>query len=437
MSDDQIQPDGVPEQPVESQDQGTGPSADENPLAEDIGTHALGEAVRVAFVVMLLMLVALLTVYAYKCVFTVQQHEVKVKLRFGKPLAVKMKGTDKKSCVMAPGSGYHFRWPFEEVVSIATTEQSLDLDKVFMAYRRKLTAIEEQQIRESGRKLHEMAQELSVKTDGFLITGDVNIVHLQLKVRYRVSSGDSAGVRDYAFRFRSPETLLERFAMASAIETVGSWNVMDILRKHRRTEGGRQIRLQDEIKSCIVRKSRAFREANSISVGIDVMDVELTDPKVPASVGGAFKKAQLANDQKGRLETEAHKFARAIKESAVAEADRVVKDARSYATRLLEAAKADKEMLKRLREAYDESPQVAAMLRDRHYHRMVTAIFAPSEDSFVLHREAPGSAQELRLRLSPVSKRVKNKVEELRRSKEAEQAELVKDRARVAGRPVD
>jgi regulator of protease activity HflC (stomatin/prohibitin superfamily) len=385
------------------------------PVPEDIGTHALGEAVKVAFIIMVVVLIALAVFYVGKSTFTVQTNEVAIKLRFGRP--VKVGG----SYVIRSDSGYHFCWPFEEKVKIKTNDQTLAVDTEFMAKKRELSELEKQALTEAGKKLLDRVKELDLRTDGFLMTGDANIVHLKVLVYYNVRQDSEKSVLDHAFALQSPEGLLRRFAVQSTIETVGSWDVYSALLNSREDPQMGKVLLKDEIADAIKRKLRGF-EKSGISAGIEIVGVELVGPSVPQEVKGAFEYAQLANERRGQYIQEAYKEARSITERARADAERFINEAQSYRTRLVEAAKADANMLLSLKGAYgDGSTEEARILRAKHYQRMVQEIFGPSRDTFVIHRAASGSSQELRLMFSPVSSRLKSQLQQLREERANEQ----------------
>ncbi len=415
MSDDWTEPESAgeeesPQAPPEDGEQVGQPNDAEDDATADIGTRAISEAACVAFVIMLVAMAGLVGFYVYQRLFWVQLNEVNIKLRFGRP--VKVDG----SYVIEPGSGYHFLWPGEEVVRVSTKEEPLELNMEFMPFRRARTEREMELMAEQGISASE--RPVDVKTDGFLITGDANIVHLRLKVRY-AAGGEDDDLLDYAFGFigpdpepgeprKDPEWLLRRFTVQSTIETIGSWTIEDVRQKYRRTPGGATIALQQEIHNRITAELDAYRRANSKSLGIKVAGVELTlGPVVPPVVQAAFDAARDAQAQMAQRIHEADNEEQQILTRARSSASRIVRAAESYATRLVNTAKADAEMVQTLGEAYGKSPEAASILRSTRYNRMIVELFAASEDPYVL-----GPGQTLEIQLSPVARTVKNRLKE-------------------------
>ncbi len=428
MSDDWTEPESAGEEessqasPEDGEQVGQ-PAAAEDDAAADIGTRALSEAARVAFVIMLGAMAALVGVYLYQRLFWVQLNEVNIKLRFGRP--VKVDG----SYIMDPGSGYHFLWPGEEVVPVPTNELPLEINTEFMPLRRARTEREERLMAEQGISPRE--RPVDVKRDGFLITGDANIVHLRMKVRYAVG-GEDTDLLDYAFGFRgpdpepgeeredTPEGLLERFAVQSAIETVGSWTIEDVRQKYRKTPGGATIHLQQEIHGRITAELDAYRRANGRSLGIRIEGVELTAPRVPPIVQPAFDAARDAQAQMAQRIHEADNEEQQILARARRRAGRIIRVAEGYATQLVNTAKADAEMLQTLSEAYGESPEAARILRSTHYHRMIAELFAASEDTHVFFAEPEGANHALQIQFSPVAQTIKSRLMEAQQQLEAQ-----------------
>jgi len=387
--------------------------------AEDVGHRALKEAMRAAFLIMLCMMGLLVVVYLYQSYFTVAPNEVKIKLRFGKPVKAG------ESYVIESG-GRGFCLPFEELITIPTDEQTLDLSREFLAGRRAQTEQEKKALEDAGRRVEDSG--LNLKTDGYLITGDANILHMGMKVRYRASK-DPEGALDYAFYFRQPaqkegettvqegpKDLLTRYAIEGAVKTLGSWEVTDALSRHRQEPEGPPVSLEQQISDQITARIKEFKQRNGHSMGIEIAGVELTGPRVPGAVQASFERAQQARSQKGRLVEDANTEAIKMKKGAEAVANSTLNDARAYGRRVVEGAKADADMLRRLREAYADSPDVALILRERHYKRVIQEILQPAQDSFIIHRGNVGSkTQEIRLMIKPLPRQVKNLILERRK----------------------
>jgi regulator of protease activity HflC (stomatin/prohibitin superfamily) len=372
----------------------------------DIGSLALADAFRKSFWFLVAALILFLAVYVLQGIFTVPPDRVKIKLAFGRPVKVG------DSYIIRAESGYHICWPWEEVITIPITEHMLVLDKEFWFNPK--TASKEP----AGEGPE--APGLNVKEDGYAITGDVNVVHLKLRVRYHVEQSEQ-GIMNYAFCVRDktaekkgenepepPPPLLTRLFISSVVEVVGSWSVMDVFRKTRVVPGdsegevGTVVFFDEEIARELRKKLEEFKRDNHYSAGIEIRSVELIeDPLMPRRVRAAWDEAQKAESERDKMVTEAHERSTRIKAEAEGRRAEVLAQARAYKDRLEVVARADAANLEKLMEAYDTSPAMASILRERHYQRVMEELLGQARDSFVLHRQAKDGRREIRFMLAP------------------------------------
>ena len=342
---------------------------------DEIGSKALSDALKVSFAFLKIAMIVLVVIYLGSGFFYVKPGEAKVKVRFGKP--VKVAG----SYVMRPGSGWHLRWPWEDMAVVPTTEQTIELDKEFW-YR----ALPEGQTLPPRR--------LDVRWDGYLITGDVNIVHLQLKARCRTRSDDE-GVMDYVFAVQEPAEVLKRYIIEAVIQTVGRTGVMDVF-----TE--KKALIREDIERTVRDKLTQFEQDNGFSVGMELTSIEFaTDPTMALTVKDAFDAAMQAQSEMNQLVREAEKGSRSIAEEAKGTQAQIVAKAMAYKRRLETVAKADADTLMKLRQPYEQSDDIRMILRDRFYYRIVEELLGQGEESFILHASPEGTAHELRILIAP------------------------------------
>jgi len=411
MSEERI--DAQPEPEVEAQGQGP-----EQASGRDPGSEALAHALRLSFLGLKVAMVVLAGVYLASGFFYAHPNEVVIKLSFGKPVKVNRGAGRGKGYVIDSQSGYHYKWPWQEVVRIPLGEQVLTIADDFWP----------------GESLPGRPKKsLDVKKDGYLLTGDVNLIHMQLLVKYRARS-DEQGALDYAFRFYRQEdpkeeqgdallALLRRMAVESTIETVACWGVLDVRSKTRTREKGPAVGLISEIENRVRRRMRAFEERNGFSLGVELTSVEpLGDPAVPAAVKPAFDRWQQAQSEKQALIDDAKRQAASIVQEAQGKRATILAQAESYRTRLIATAKADAGMLRDLLPAYRQSAAMAQILRDWHYARTVEELLGQAEGSFVLHRPVEGGSSELRIMLNrPLKKAATERQEQGEREGEGRQ----------------
>ncbi len=376
---------------------------------EDVGARALSEALRVSFLFLKIAMAAVIALYLIQRFFYVGRDEIAIKLSFGRPVMVNRGAGRGKGYVIDAESGLNYCWPWEEVVRVPLYEQTLDIDKDFWFG----WTVAPEDLPKGLTRRPQAEQALDIRTSGYLITGDVNIIHLQLRARY-AARDDDQGALDYAFRFTQPDQtagpteptgpkeLLKKFAVEATIETVASWPVLDVRGKRRTTLGpdgrpGPEKNLFDEIQERVRQKLQQFEAANGFCAGIRLPSIEpIVDPRVPDRVAEAFDIAQQAESEKDKFISEARKEAESIVRAAEGRKAETLAEAQAYKNRLMAVVQADLDMLDKLAQVYDE-PDKAAILRDWHYQRMVEELLGQAEGSFVLHRPSDDSRTEVRL----------------------------------------
>ncbi|MCK4283736.1 MAG: hypothetical protein KAX44_05415 [Candidatus Brocadiae bacterium] len=387
---DEPEPEVGAGQPIEEPQE---PEVESQP--EEAAGRALSQALKVSFTFLKLAMIALVGAYLVSGIFYVQPQEVRFKLRFGR--VVPAKGEK----VLRPGTGLYLRWPWEEVVTLPTDEQALRLDSEFWT-------IWPAESRAPGQQ----KGTLDVHQDGFLITGDKNIVHMKVLARYQLRS-DARGVVAYRFGVEEPEAVLRRALMAATTNVVGSMAVMDVITN--------RVKLATRIEENLKARLAGFEKNAGIPLGLKVIRVEPVEtdegknPTEPFAVAEAFYDAQNAASVRDLL-----------KQEGVAEADRIVSQARAEAAdieaaaladrvRLVRAAQADAETMKKLLPIYNVSASVANILRENRYERAIEAVLRDSPGAFILRHPPGGTTQELRLMMgrTPVVKPAQERLEQM------------------------
>ena len=208
----------------------------------DAANKSLADALALSFLVLRWVFVLLLVVFLFSGVFTVSQNEVAIRTSFGRIV-----GTEGSEVLTADGGPY-FRWPrpIGEVIKVPTAERTVELyDDFVFAIRNRA---------DESKRLSELTAgaTLDPAVDGFLVTGDRNIVHARYEVRYVVQPGDAADfVRNAAgpldpagfdtladnpeLLFERPEALIRRAVKEAIVADVASLDIDSFLRNARAT----------------------------------------------------------------------------------------------------------------------------------------------------------------------------------------------------------
>src|SRR6266487_2358510 len=152
---------------------GPGQPASPGPEAiEDARTQALADALHSSFAIVKVLMIGLVVVFLFSGFFKVGPQEKAIILRFGMPVG----GGDGK--LFEPGAHWAFPAPIDEVVKIPVGQvQQVDSTVGWYA----TTAANEA----TGAR-PPASESLNPVRDGYLLTGDVNIIHARATLRYRI-----------------------------------------------------------------------------------------------------------------------------------------------------------------------------------------------------------------------------------------------------------
>lgn len=192
----------------------------------DAANRSLAEALRVSFGLLKVIMFVLVVLFAFSGLFKLEANELAVKLRFGRVV------TDQYGdpIVYHPGS-LRGSWPepIERVIKVPTTVRSVSIRDAFWFDTR--GSIEAPDIEQSYRR-----ERLEPGIDGYLLTGDTNIVHARLIVGYKINdpvrfvknvsaSGDSQEMLGRA------EQWVRLATEQAAVKVVAGMSVDDFLRR--------------------------------------------------------------------------------------------------------------------------------------------------------------------------------------------------------------
>ncbi len=353
--------------------------------AADPAQRALAEALRLSFGILRLLLVGLVIAYGFSGLFSVGSNEVALRLRFGDYV-----GSPGEQ-VLERGTYLAAPFPIEQVITIDTRPQSLELDRDFWyetgLAERGRTAAERRRFRSGP---------LDPTRDGSLITADLNIVHARWTVTYRVADPVA-----YLTNVGDPELArdLVRCTVAQGIvHAVARLPADDLLR----------AAINRDAAAAIARERLA-----AMATGLTVDQLALEEVAVPASVADSFEavtsaetgraqqivaaerqRAKILGETAGeaspRLLALIDAFERATAAGLVSEAAALEREietaidelrvdalpiggevaglinaAKTHRARVVEQVRADREAFTRLLPEYDRHPRlVQAMLRE-------------------------------------------------------------------------
>lgn len=266
--------------------------------------------------IILLVVVAVLGLWLFKAVYTVQPDQLAVQLLFGKP----------EKAVAGPGLHFHW-WPVE------TYEKA---------------QIAEKQINIGGNGARG-------SSEGLMLSGDQNIVDVQFSLLYRVSDPKS-----YLFDVQNPDEMVRQVAESAMREIVGRRPAQDVFRDDRAgiAKDVRKI-VQDTL--------------NEYGAGIDVTAVSIEDAAPPREVADAFDEVQRAEQDEDRFVQEANKYANKELGQARGEAAQIREDAAAYKNRVVQEADGEAQRFLSVYNAYAKAP---AITRKRIYLETMESVLS-------------------------------------------------------------
>ena len=277
-----------------------------------------------------LVAVALVGLWMFKAVYTVQPDERGVELRFGKP----------KEELSMPGLHFHW-WPIETVEIAKIQERQMTIG--------------------SATRTSPQA--------GLMLSGDQNIVDVTFAILYSVV--DPA---NYLFNVANPDEVLRQMAESAMREVVGRRPAQDVFRDDRQ---GIATDVKDIVQAAL----------DDYKAGIAINTVSVEDAAPPRPVADAFDEVQRAEQDEDRFIEEANQYANQklgaargeaaqIREAAAAYKDRVVKEAQGEAQRFISV--------------YDEYKKAPEVTRKRLFLETMESVLKDSSKVIIEQKGGQG-----------------------------------------------
>jgi membrane protease subunit HflK len=285
------------------------------PEPEDAATAALEDAVGLALRVLQVVMLILAALFVVSGVFVVGPSEVGFVRRLGR-----LDPTPR-----APGA--HLGWPvLDEVERVDTGATSRRVVETFDLRRTAKDLASGTAEREGG---------IDPRREGYLVTGDANLVHATLAVQTRIDA-PARTLRAFADPGAAVEVLLER----AVVQAAAGRPVDDLL-------GAAKSDVLAEVQAVLARSlARVSLQGDPAGepagAGVVVVGVELQgNPAPPPQVRAAFEGVDGAAQALDRLRSEALAAASRIRGDAVAQEARVRSEGRTRAAALRAEAGAD------------------------------------------------------------------------------------------------
>lgn len=327
------------------------------------GNQALTDALALSFRLLrgLMLLIAL--AYLGSGVFVVHQHERAIVLLFGRVAGL---GADR---VKVPG--LHWTWPrpFSEVIKLPT-ERVQTLSTASFWYGREAEFQDD-----AG-----TPPTLRPDRDGYLLTGDANLLHSRWAARYTVESPLA-----YAFGFAQFEDVL-RSELDRAVVRVSARFAVD-----------RALRTDLEAYRGAVENELRER-ARALDLGIRIHGVDMLGITPPRQVAAAFDGVTQSAQERAQQISDARAYAVRTVNEAHGEAARRRSEGESARQARIAEVQAQADAFEKIYPQWLLNPDLVArtLLQDG-----VRRALAHVEQKYVVHSRPGAEGQEIRLQLGP------------------------------------
>ncbi len=195
------------------------------------------------------------------------------------------------------------------------------------------------------------------QSEGFMLTQDENVVHVELDVQYRV-----VNPRDYLYAVENADRSLAQATDSALRYVVGHTTMDEVLTVGREVVRSRTLELLETM-------------IQPYQLGIRVVDVNLLPARPPEPVKDAFDDAISAQEDEQRYIREAEAYAREREPLARGQVRRVQQDAQAYREQTILKAQGEVARFEQLLPQYKAAPVVT---RERLYIETLEKIYANS-----------------------------------------------------------
>ncbi len=202
-----------------------------------------------------------------------------------------------------------------------------------------------------------------------MLTGDLNAVTVEWQVQYRIIDPVA-----FLFKVRNTEETFRDMSEAVVREVVGDRTINEVI-----TVGRGEVR--------IAAKQALQELANLYETGIQVDDILLQAVTPPNPVKPAFNQVNEAEQEKGKLETQAQSEYNKVVPRARGEAEQTILAAEGYALKRVNEAEGDAARFVALYEEYRKAPEVT---RKRIYLETVREILPKVGRKIVVDEQVRG-----------------------------------------------
>ena len=291
--------------------------------------------------------VAVVVLWLLSGIYFVGQQEQGIIRRFGKYIET-----------TGPGPHYKIPWPVDKVDKPKVEE----IRSIEIGFRTL-----------SPGTANSPARYIQVSEESIMLTGDENIVDLDVIVQYRISDAES-----YLFKVRNPDLTVKNAAEAAIRSVIGKNTIDDALTDNKTA-----------IQNDALRELQAI--VDDYEVGFYIVAVNLQDVQPPEEVADSFRDVARAIQDKNRLINEAQGYRNDVIPRSRGEAEQQIRQAEGYLEERIARAEGDADRFLAILAEYNTSKDVT---KKRMYLETMEAIL-PGMEKFIIQSNNGGGVLNL------------------------------------------
>ncbi len=330
----------------------------------DPASQSLAEALNLSLKILKGIMILLVILFLSSGIFTVEQNQEAMVLRFGK---IQGSLVDR---VLKPGLHWTWPYPFSEVIKVPTHEIKLmdgesDIMNDFW-YQEDIKATSK-------------VETLDPEFDGYCLTGDVNIIHCRWQLRYLITD-------TYLYHVKHSDC-------AKVIHSVICNCILKVISNCTIPEDAVLGNLIDKIGPEV--KKLAQNQLDSLETGIEIQGFAVVQVVPPRQVQEVFDSVLKAKAEQDRKIAEANNYYEQLINRAIGEKAEIIAKADNYALQIQKEAESDASYFKSLLLSnVDQSP----IFRERHYQQIVEKLNEKLQEIFLFANKV--SEREVRIHLN-------------------------------------
>ena len=367
---------------------------DDNNSHFSAGINALTKGLHISFVILSCTIAFMIIWYfTFGGYFTVNPQENIIVEHFGKA-----------GSLYKEGWHWTFPYPVSKIIRIPVSKQTITLSTYW--HKADIKAIKNEAPAGSNT--------LAPGKDGYLLTGDANIIHTEWELIYTITDPmkyflkcvcppepvqpDEMLVNPETGKIigtRGPRTLIQSLLEDEVIKITAGQQVDSALYK-------KSFDYMDYVKKALE------KTIDNWDIGVKVENVNLKSKTAPLNTVPAFQEVIEAEQQSATEKQNARAYAVTVEGEAESDASRIVADAKVYRIEIVANIESEQIYFKKILEEYKKNPKTVLISL---YSDTITNLLENVKEKYILPESADGS-HEVRIMLNPEPRYQKNETKQ-------------------------